>query len=302
MTIEILFINSDRLGYTRQSLAALLADPSEEFALSIWDNASTDGTREFLETVSDRRIKRKVFARENVYLTGAANEIFGKSDADLLAIIPDDFLVPPGWTRPLASVHADLPEAGLISCWFLGQDFFDESRARHKIQSFGRHRILRHPWTGGGAALFKRKVWKEAGGFEGISTPECWKRVAGKGYINGFLIPPIYVEHMDDPWSSYYSGSVSRIRKLRGTITDQRAWEFHLAVVRELLDGPWDVKYYSGWRGRLRRHANQARRSLAKLGLGPAGRAYPRVRDTVEKKAQGAARAASMPLRQDTSY
>jgi glycosyltransferase involved in cell wall biosynthesis len=267
MTIEVLFINRNRLGYTQQAAAALLADPSEGFVLSIWDNASTDGTREFLESLSDPRIKRKVFARKNVFLTGAANEIFGNSRADLLAIIPDDFLVPPGWTRSLAAFHAEVPQAGLVSCWFLGRDFFDENRARHKIQRFGNQRILRHPWTGGGAALFKRTAWEEVGRFDGISTPESWQRMAARGYVNGFILPAVFVEHMDDPWSPYYSGTVSEIRKLRGTTTDQRAWEFHLAVVRELLDGPWDVKYYLGWRGRLRRQRNRVRRALARLAL-----------------------------------
>jgi hypothetical protein len=277
MSVEILFINSNRLGYTRQALAALLADPTEEFALSIWDNASTDGTKEFLETAIDPRIKRKVFARENVFLTGAANEVFGKSDAELLAIIPDDFLVPPGWTRRLAAVHAEVPEAGLISCWFHGQELFDENRARRKIQNLGTFRILRHPWTGGGAALFKRKAWDEAGRFEGISTPDCWIRMASNGYVNGFLLPPIYVEHMDDPWSPFYCGTVSNIRKIRGTVTNEQAWDFHLAVVRELLDGPWKVKNYLGWRGKLRTRTNKVRRRLAKLGLGAAPRAYPTV-------------------------
>lgn len=275
MSIEILFINSNRLGYTRQAAAALLADPTEEFILSIWDNASTDGTREFLESLDDPRIGRKVLARENVFLTGAANEIFGKSKADLLAIIPDDFLVPAGWTRALAAVHRDLPEAGLISSWFLGAALFDEQRASHKIQTFGKHRILRHPWTGGGAALFKRKDWEEAGRFEGISTPECWKRMARNGRINGFLVPPIFVEHMDDPWSPYYNGTVSPIRRLRGTITNEKAWEFHLAVIRELLDGPWDVKCYLGWRGKLREQMNKIRRKLTRLGLGAPQPLYP---------------------------
>lgn len=268
MSIEILFINSNRLGYTRQALAALLADPAEDFALSIWDNASTDGTREFLEAANDPRIKRKVLSRENLYLTGAANKIFGESKADLLAIIPDDFLVPAGWTRTLSSFHSAVPAAGMISCWFLGKEFFDEKRAAHKIQRFGEHQILRHPWTGGGAALFKRKAWEEAGRFEGLATPDCWKRMAARGYVNGFIVPPIFVEHMDDPWSRYYSGTPGEIRKLNGYIRDEQMWDFHLAIMREILDGPWDVKYYLGWRGKMRHRANRVRRTLGKLGFG----------------------------------
>jgi hypothetical protein len=268
MTIEILFINCNRLGYTRRAAAALLADSTEDFQLSIWDNASTDGTREFLETLQDPRIKRKVLSSKNLYLTGAANEVFGNSDADLLAIIPDDFLVSAGWTRPLAEVHAEVQRAGLVSCWFLGREFFDETAARQKIQTFGKHRILRHPWTGGGAALFSRKAWEEVGRFNGMGTPDCWKRMALAGYINGFVVPPVYIEHMDDPWSGYYSGHPSEIRKINGCVTDQQVWEFHLAIVREILQGPWDVKYYLGWRGKLRGYRNRLRRKMSKLGLG----------------------------------
>jgi glycosyltransferase involved in cell wall biosynthesis len=268
MTIEILFINCNRLGYTRKATAALLADPTPDLSISIWDNASTDGTKEFLESVQDPRIKRKVLARENVYLTGAANEIFGNSKADLLAIIPDDFLVPPGWTKPLAAVHEESKEAGLISAWFLGERFFEERRAQHKIQTLGRHRILRHPWTGGGAALFKRQAWEEADRFKGIGTPDCWKRMAAKGYVNGFILPPIFVEHMDEPWSPHYSGKPSPIRKLNGCATDAQVWEFHLAILREILDGPWDIKHYQGWRGKLRSRFNRLRRQLAKSGVG----------------------------------
>jgi hypothetical protein len=207
---------------------------------------------------------RKVFSERNLFVTGAANEVLSQSKADLLAIIPDDYLVTPGWTRPLAAVHADVPQVGLISCWFLGKEFFDEHRARHKVQLFGKHRILRHPWTSGGAGLFKRKAWEEAGHFDGLGTPPCWMRMAAKGYVNGFYLPPVFVEHMDDPWSAHYSGFVSEIRKMRGTFTDEKARTFHLAVVGQLLDGPWDVKHYVGWRGKLRRWMSQLRRKIAK--------------------------------------
>jgi glycosyltransferase involved in cell wall biosynthesis len=285
-SIEIAFVAFNRIGYTRLALESLLADSSEEFDLSIWDNGSTDGTRDYLEGLNDPRIVRKVLSQKNLYITGAANEIFSQSKADLLAIVPDDFLTTPGWTRPLASVHAEVPEAGLVSCWFLGKEFFDEERAGHKIQAFGKHRILRHPWTGGGAALFKRNAWEEAGRFDGIGTPDCWLRMATRGYVNGFYVPPIFVEHMDDPWSPYYCGTVSEIRKRRGTATDQQAWLFHLAVVREVLAGPWEAKYYTGWRGDLRIYANRFRRKLVRLGL-VGHRPLNPVRGTGRNAAQG---------------
>lgn len=43
MTIDLVFITYNRLDYTKLALASVLADPREDFSLTIWDNASTDG-------------------------------------------------------------------------------------------------------------------------------------------------------------------------------------------------------------------------------------------------------------------
>lgn len=110
MTIDLIFVAYNRLAYTKLSLASLLADPTEEFSLTIWDNGSTDGTRDDLSSISDPRIVRKVFSQENVGLKGAVNELFVKSSADLVGIIPNDFIATPGWTKTYAQPHPDVPE------------------------------------------------------------------------------------------------------------------------------------------------------------------------------------------------
>lgn len=261
MKIELLFVSHNRLDYTKLALPSLLADPTEEFSLTIWDNGSTDDTRDYLSSVDDARIVRKVFARENVHLHGAANDFFSKSSADLVGIIPNDFLVTPGWTRPLAQAHADVDKFGMIGCWHLGLEFFDEARAKHKIQKFGRHQVLRHPWTGGGAGLVKLKIIRECGFLQSNSTPEYWKQMTLRGYINGFYFPLIYVEHMDYPWSEHYAFSgrlqegaaMSVTYKSRGIRTVEEAKAWHKFVTSHILDDPWDVKYYVGWRKKLRR-------------------------------------------------
>lgn len=261
MKIDLIFIAYNRLEYTKLALQSVLADPTEEFCLTIWDNGSTDGTRDYLSSVDDARIVKKVFARENVGLRGAVNDLFTKSSADLVGIIPNDLLLAAGWTRPLAQAHADVPQFGMIGCWHLGPEFFDEARASHKIQRFGRHRVLRHPWTGGGAGLVKLKTVRECGPLESNGTTNYWNRMALKGYVNGYYFPLIYVEHMDYPWSEHYAFSrrlqegieMSITYKSRGirTLDDAKAW--HQAVVRNILDDPWDVKYHVGWRNKLRR-------------------------------------------------
>jgi glycosyltransferase involved in cell wall biosynthesis len=257
--IELLFINYNRLAYTKLALPALLADPTEEFCLTIWDNGSTDGTREYLSSVEDRRIVRKIFSEHNLRIHGAVNEVTQNSSAELFGIVFDDDFVTQGWTRPLQQAHADVPEFGMIGCWHFSPNGFDYERAKHKIQSFGRHQVLRHPWTGVGAGLVKVRTIRECGPLESSRTTSYWIRMAQKGYVNGYYYPLIYVEHMDYPWSKHfaYAGrfqewlSISSGARRHGirTLEDAKAW--HEVVVRDVLEEPWEVKYHVGWRRKI---------------------------------------------------
>lgn len=261
MTIDLIFLAYNRLDYTKIALPLLLADPTEEFSLTIWDNCSTDGTKEYLSSVNDARIVRKVFSEENVGLRGAVNDLFNKSSAELVGIIPNDFLVTPGWTRPLTQAHADVPEFGMIGCWHFFPEDFDYERAKHKIQKFGQHQVLLHPWTGGGAGLVKLKTVRECGLLESNGTTNYWIRMALRGYINGFYFPLIYVEHMDDPRSPNTllnsDDDLKRYLPLTAknfgvnSLDEWVQWLRHDALFIQTASA--NPKQYIGWRAKLRR-------------------------------------------------
>jgi len=270
MKIDMLFITYNRLPYVRISLPSLLAASRDDFALTIWDNGSTDGTREYLSSVRDPRIIRTVLSRENVKLHGAVNDVVSKSKADLFGIVFDDFILTPGWTTILAKAHADVPEFGLIECWYFGPDEFDYQRCKQKIQTFGAHQVLRHPWNGVGAGLVKVKTMREVGPLESSRTTNYWVRMAQKGYVNGWYYPLVYAEHFDYPWSKHFpyadrfdewlaKCSTAQHQGIR-SFEDAKAW--HQIVMSNILDDPWDVKYYVGWRGKLRRGEDKLRRVL----------------------------------------
>jgi GT2 family glycosyltransferase len=261
MKIDLLFLTCNRLHYTTISLPALLSDPKEEFSLTIWDNGSTDGTRDYLNSFEDSRITRKVLSKENLGSIHPINKVFFNSSADLVGLVADDLLVTPGWTRPLAQAHADVPEFGMIACWHLGPEYFDEEKARHKIHKFGQHYVLQHPWTNGGVGLVKLKTLREMGPFKKNEWTDYWIRMALKGYVNGYYFPLIHAEHMDYPWSKYnisanrpdgivVTGSSYASQGIR-TIEDANAWHEQI-IVRNLLEDPWQAKYYVGWRRKLR--------------------------------------------------
>jgi glycosyltransferase involved in cell wall biosynthesis len=266
----MLFITYNRLPYVQMSLPSLLAGSEDDFALTIWDNGSTDGTREYLSSVKDPRLVRTVFSQENVRLHGAVNDVVGKSKADLFGVVFDDFILTPGWTTILAKAHADVPEFGLVECWYFEPEEFDYERCRNKIQTFGAHQVLRHPWNGVGAGLVKVKTMREIGPLESSRTTYYWIRMAQRGYVNGWYYPPVYVEHIDYPWSKHFAYkdrfnewlAISSGAKAHGMRTLQDVKKWHQVVLANVMDDPWDVKYYVGWRGKLRRGKDKLRRML----------------------------------------
>lgn len=280
MKIDLVYITYNRLEYTRKSLPALLADPSEDFSLTIWDNASTDGTVEYLKNeINDARIADVVFSNENIGQTQAANRIWSKSGADLLGKIDNDCLMNAGWTRTLTQAHRDIENIGVLACWpFLLEDF-DESAARKagKIQKFGNHQIFRHPWTCGTGLLFKRSVFEKFGPIERKETTDYWLKIAKKGFINGFYYPLVLQEHMDDLKSKHCllkdDESIRKMKDITFVLREhninsvEQRWERRRYVLENLNNGPWEAGFYTGWRLKLKRGVRKLARKFSDIGL-----------------------------------
>jgi glycosyltransferase involved in cell wall biosynthesis len=271
MKIDLIFLTHNRLDYTRLSLASILADPTEHFSLTIWDNASTDGTVEYLrKEVRDPRIKEIVFSKENVGQTTAANKVWDSSDADLLGKLDNDCIMTPGWTRTLAQAHQDIPELGVVACWHFFPEDFDAHRAKDKIQQFGRHQIFRHPWTCGTGLLFKRELFHRFGPLSGGGTTPFWMSMAKAGCVNGFYYPLVLQEHMDDPRSKH-----NRSRSMTfedaykdshgwktGALRDVESWRsLHEKILENLLTGSFDPKHYD--RPLWKRAVSRLKRTLS---------------------------------------
>jgi glycosyltransferase involved in cell wall biosynthesis len=270
MKIDLIYIAYNRLPYTKITLPALLKDPAEEFSLTIWDNGSTDGTREFISSIKDPRIVRTVFSRENVLLHGAVNDLVSKSSADLIGMIFDDILVTPGWTRPLAQAHADVPEFGMIGSWHFPSEDFNYEIAKNKIKKYGKHQVLKHPWTGVGAGLVKIKTLRDFGPLQSSRTTKYWIRMALKGYVNGYYYPLIYADHLDDPRATHtllkseedFKKYIPTTVKCRG-YSSLEQWEQSIRkdalIIQTATDDP---RYYLGWRAKSRRLRSRIRRYI----------------------------------------
>lgn len=268
MNIDLVFITYNRLDYTKLALNSVLADKSEKFSLTIWDNASIDGTVEYLKNeISDTRINDIIFSKENIGQTAAVNAIWSKSKADLLGKLDNDCIVTPGWTKILSTAHADIDNLGVIACWHFFKEDFKYDLAKHKIQQFGNHQILRHPWTCGTGLLIKNNDYRYFGAIKEKATTQYWINMARKGRINGWYYPLVLQEHMDDPKSKHSKltddESITEMKKVTfslnqfniNTIDDR--FKLRERLIDNLLNDPWEVKYYTGWRNKISKIKNR---------------------------------------------
>jgi glycosyltransferase involved in cell wall biosynthesis len=269
MNIAIIVVTHNRIEYTRKAIKRLLADPTEEFDLYLWDNASSDDTPGYLkDAIKDPRIVEVILSKENVGQTGAMNYVWSKTKAELVGKLDNDCLATPGWTRTLAEAHKDIERFGAVACWHYPLDEFDENAARKagKIQSFDGQGIFRHPWVCGSAFIMKRRTYEEYGPWKvgrEVGTTYYFLKMALSGEINGWHYPLILQEHMDDPRSKHSlvtnDESVRRMYEVTYTlrtkkINDMKSrWERRKIVLSNLNEGPWQAESYIGWHAKFRR-------------------------------------------------
>ncbi len=272
MNVCVVLVTYNRLEYTKKTIARLLEDPSEEFELYLWDNASTDETPEYLkEEVKDPRIVETILSKENVGQTGAMNYAWSKTRAELVGKLDNDCLVTPGWTRIFAQAHKDIEMLGTVACWNFPIKCFDEKRAAKKIFEYNGHKIFVHPNTCGSGFIIKKKTFDSFGPWDkGIATgtTEYFYKMALAGYINGWYYPLILQEHMD-----YVDSEHSRFHRYSFDEAYRDGYGYKFANIRDmetyirrhkeyfdiLMDGPIDPHYYIGWRAKFRRILKKAK-------------------------------------------
>lgn len=201
--VDILYITHNRPRYTKKSLPALLRACDDKTRVWIWHNGSDSETQSIVESyLKDPHIYRYQYSRENVGLSQPQNWIWSHSDAWLIGKVDDDILVTREFILTLKEYHHINPRFGVLSAWNYGPDDFDPTLAQKKIIRFGHKDLLQHSWVGGGSYLMKRQCVRSAGLLpEGASFPKYCTKLAWRGWINGWPVPLVLADHMDDPCS-----------------------------------------------------------------------------------------------------
>lgn len=137
----------------------------------IWDNASTDGTAEYLRSLTDPRI-RVVRSEENVGQNGYPRA-FRMTTAPYLVELDDDVVnAPPAWDEMLVDAFTRLPMIGFLAADLEDDPHDGAAHYRHRVrphlyteEEVNGIRLLRGP-AGGGLAMTSRELSDRVGGFK----------------------------------------------------------------------------------------------------------------------------------------
>ena len=175
--------------------------------------------------------------------------------------------MPPGWVETLAKAHLDVPEFGVIGCWPFAEEDYLPDLAAPKIATFsGGHQLLQNCWIGGSGYITKRRSIDQLGpiGPKQSFSGYCIQ-MALRGAVNGWYVPFLMQDHMDDPRSEHTNFRTDeefrRLHPLTAKNFQVRTLEEWVDFIREdarvSQSASMDPRQYVGWPAKLRRVRNR---------------------------------------------
>ncbi len=113
--VSIVVVSFNSLMYTRMCVETVLANTDgPPFELIVVDNASSDGSRDYLRELAARDARVSFLANEkNAGFPAACNQGLAAAMGDQLVLLNSDTMVPPGWLSRLRS-YLEADRAALI--------------------------------------------------------------------------------------------------------------------------------------------------------------------------------------------
>jgi len=167
--IAIVVLTHNRVHLLRKCVENVLQSVSPSTReIVIWNNGSTDGTREYLDALLDPRIA-VVHSEANVGMNGYARA-FALTSAEYLLELDDDVVdAPPGWDAVLLNAFRRLPTIGYLSADLRDDPHDSATHHRYHVYEYTETvsngvRILHGP-VGGVCSITSRSLCDRVGGF-----------------------------------------------------------------------------------------------------------------------------------------
>lgn len=228
--IAVVVLTYNRVHLLPQCVENVLKRTSDATTeILIWNNASSDGTHEYLEQLDDPRI-RVVNHDENVGQNAYALA-FARTSAPFMIELDDDVIeAPHDWDRTMLEAYQALPKVGFLSANLEDDPNDVAAQVMHHQRPHEYTTVVENGITllkgpvGGGCAMTSRELHDRVGGFKQDKKHVFWLEDAAYiadiekfGYEAAFL-KDLEVHHAGGPyysalgaekqryWDEYFTG------------------------------------------------------------------------------------------------
>jgi GT2 family glycosyltransferase len=189
--IPILMITWNRLGYTKKAIKAI-KENTDNYILFIWDNNSTDGTKDYLKSLKGNI--EIYYSDVNTGLVPPMNYFFEKyKNSKYVAKVDNDTIVSKGWLDKLREVMDEIPLFAVEANHYLMLNYDikeNDDYYRHLYGvDFKGSKLYLSEIVGGTGVLIRRSMIDEP-------IPEI------KGTLSGWIM----YQHSKNYVSAFYTG------------------------------------------------------------------------------------------------
>ncbi len=187
--VNIGMVTFNRLAFTRRAIEALVLNTDYPHVLTVVDNASTDGTREYLlEQKKNGAIRNLILMDENIGVAKASNIAWiTEPEAGFYLKLDNDIVInKAGWLTALVEAAQKISKIGVV-----GYNF--ESRSYPLCSRRGIPIRLKKENVGGACVLIPRRTWLKLGfwcenyGLYGEEDADYGCRVRNAGLWNAYM-------------------------------------------------------------------------------------------------------------------
>ncbi|WP_380165814.1 glycosyltransferase family 2 protein [Jannaschia sp. R86511] len=270
--VDLVMITFRRAEYVRMTLPHLLSSIDDRTRVWLWHNGDDADVMSVVDQYRDHpRVHRVHHSPDNVRLRPPTNWLWQEAEGELLGKVDDDCMLEDGWVGRLRAAHA-AADLGVLGSWrFQPEDYRPDLAGPKTVELPGGVTLLRNHWVQGSGYLVPRQVVEEVGPLREGQTFTRWcLEVARTGRSNGWLLPFVHEEHLDDPRAPHSSLRTDEDLRRHLPLSAQahgvtRLSDWTDQMRRSALvvqQASLDLSAYDGWRARGRRLARRAQRAL----------------------------------------
>jgi len=189
--VSIVILTHNRLDMTKDCLESIQRS-TKNYELIIVDNASTDGTVDFIKNqYFDAKVIRNT---ENVGIPKARNQGIVAARSDFIVLMDNDVIVRDGWMEELLDyMNKDNDIVG-IEAWQINKDF----EACHKCSNHSE----RFDYLGGACCIYRKAVFERIGLLDEGFSPAYYEDVdicirARKAGFKLTWLPTVKIKHRE---------------------------------------------------------------------------------------------------------